>query len=636
MASILSGSSGASSSGAMSGMAKLAGALKLQYLAAFAGGIFAFTSILGLLAAYQQQQEQKASMSSAGGATAIAQEALKLESGLDKNSGNIINTYSFDNARMQDAIGFWRSECGGVICKYAMPPGYFRQDKTHVESCPPSEDGVNGCAGYDGFQCATFVHTVFALAKHPFTAIPAAASYWTELPAQQKGWQQVSAKSLPLPGDIIAEDGGGGGLGHVSIVAEVTRPDGNKKGSVIVAQANGYSNQDIRRPEISPDPIHIERLDLFPDYTLHLEDKSLSIQGYLRNPSLLKHGASANLVRLNQCDRYQYHSQTDYDNYCGVDCSTASMTEVMDAYGKQINGVPLKIGDVAPKQEASGYLAGGIQDKSWLPKTAALFGFKTVWGWTSRDSNEMRNLDDLIDVANAGAPVIIDIPPGANPDYSPGHFMVVTGGDNQNVYLADSSGWDKKSAAREDFVKWWGGFYVVMYPEKQDGMPDGMPNSVWTQVAYQDALYYDLNPTYFLKQINQESGFQRVAVGPPFDDNGIVKHAYGIAQFTSDTAAGEGLTLNGSNSQERPGLQLDAAARHMEKAYTKYRSEPGSDDTQAYMKALNSYNPGPAAVDQAEASAAHDPNPATDWFKYIPDGGKKYVHDIMGPSVGNS
>src|SRR5260370_41631469 len=97
------------------------------------------------------------------------------------------------------------------------------------------------------------------------------------------------------------------------------------------------------------------------------------------------------------------------------------MEEVMNAYGRHLIAADvLQVEQNMGVWNLSQVLLGGEPS---IAKVANYFGFKA-------SPNPPRDLTDLINVANKGAPVIVGIP---------GHIMVVRGGDGTYVYLADSS-----------------------------------------------------------------------------------------------------------------------------------------------------------------------------------------------------
>jgi hypothetical protein len=161
--------------------------------------------------------------------------------------------------------------------------------------------------------------------------------------------------------------------------------------------------------------------------------------------------ASKALVRISQLDESQYASPEEYNTWAYSACSTASMTEVLNAYGyhyriTDVLKVEARLGEITPQL--------GLVENVGIANTAAQFGFQTAWGtnWT---------LDQVIQIANLGRPVIVGWPPQR---YDGGHIVVVTGGDSNNVYLADSSLWNRHVLSRAQFLQWWAGFAAVMMP----------------------------------------------------------------------------------------------------------------------------------------------------------------------------
>ncbi|MBV9614375.1 MAG: C39 family peptidase [Ktedonobacteraceae bacterium] len=177
-----------------------------------------------------------------------------------------------------------------------------------------------------------------------------------------------------------------------------------------------------------------------------------------QNVSLASHtafpaDASQQLVRISQLDPAEYASNAEYNTWAYSACSTASMTEVFNSYGyhyhiTDVLSVESQIGAITPEL--------GLVDPSGIASTAAKFGFKTQWG---NDGS----LDQIINIANSGKPVIVGFPPDR---YDGGHILVVIGGDSNNVLLADTSLWNRRVLSRGQFSLWWGGFYAVVTPNK--------------------------------------------------------------------------------------------------------------------------------------------------------------------------
>ncbi len=162
--------------------------------------------------------------------------------------------------------------------------------------------------------------------------------------------------------------------------------------------------------------------------------------------------ASQKLVRLSQLDPAQYNSTQEFQSWAYSACSTASMTEVFDSYGRHyritdVLKVESQIGEITPQL--------GLLEDIGIQRTATRFGFNTQWGHNL-------SLDQIIAVANSGKPVIVSFPPDR---YAGGHLLVVTGGNSNFVKLADSSLWNRKTLSRAQFLNWWEGFYAIVTPQ---------------------------------------------------------------------------------------------------------------------------------------------------------------------------
>lgn len=162
--------------------------------------------------------------------------------------------------------------------------------------------------------------------------------------------------------------------------------------------------------------------------------------------------ASQNLVRISQLNPAQYASSQEYNLWAYSACSSAALTEVINAYGHDyrvtdILKVEAQIGEITPQH--------GLLEDVGIQRTATQFGFKTTWGYNL-------SLDQIIAIANNGTPVIVSFPPDR---YAGGHLLVVTGGNSDYVYLADSSLWNRHSLSRAQFLNWWEGFYAIVTPQ---------------------------------------------------------------------------------------------------------------------------------------------------------------------------
>jgi soluble lytic murein transglycosylase-like protein len=131
--------------------------------------------------------------------------------------------------------------------------------------------------------------------------------------------------------------------------------------------------------------------------------------------------------------------------------------------------------------------------------------------------------------------------------------------------------------------------------------PLQIPRSQLVATAQQDAVNAGINPTYFVRQITLESGFNPNAVSPG--------GAEGIAQFEPSTAAGLGI------NPFDPIQALQAAAQMMARYYHQYGD---------YAKALSAYNAGPASLQNAENACG------ANWLSCMPAQTQNYVYTIMG------
>jgi hypothetical protein len=161
--------------------------------------------------------------------------------------------------------------------------------------------------------------------------------------------------------------------------------------------------------------------------------------------------ASQHLIRLGQLDPGQYRSMQEFNTWAYSACSAASMTEVINSYGHSyritdILKVESGLNEITPQL--------GLLHDAGIQRTGAQFGFKTNWGYN-------RTLQQVIDAANSGTPVIVSFPPYK---FAGGHILVVRGGDSNFVYLADSSRLNWTQLSHDRFMQLWGGFSAIMTP----------------------------------------------------------------------------------------------------------------------------------------------------------------------------
>jgi soluble lytic murein transglycosylase-like protein len=127
-------------------------------------------------------------------------------------------------------------------------------------------------------------------------------------------------------------------------------------------------------------------------------------------------------------------------------------------------------------------------------------------------------------------------------------------------------------------------------------------NADYVGTARQAAAAAGISPDLFVRQIQQESGFNPGAVSP--------SGAVGIAQFMPGTAASMGV------NPYDPTSALYGGARLMANLSTQFGGN--------YAKALAAYNGGPGTVIGAVNAGGGN------WMGFLPNESRNYVHTIMG------
>jgi len=126
-----------------------------------------------------------------------------------------------------------------------------------------------------------------------------------------------------------------------------------------------------------------------------------------------------------------YDSTAQFRDWWDAACSAAVMSEVLTAWG-----VPkASIGRLIDVMQPDISLNGGLLRAEGFQRGAAAFGYRA-------DLNEGYSYKQLLYIANyLGLPVIVNvrISYGYYHFFSGGHFLVLTGGDEQGVRIVDSS-----------------------------------------------------------------------------------------------------------------------------------------------------------------------------------------------------
>ncbi|HLV99542.1 MAG TPA: C39 family peptidase [Ktedonobacterales bacterium] len=163
-----------------------------------------------------------------------------------------------------------------------------------------------------------------------------------------------------------------------------------------------------------------------------------------------------------------YDSQAQHDDWWDSVCSAASFTEVARAWGNK----NVTLGQVLDRLLAHDppYIAasGGLLSQDGWEWMAQAYGLKAQVAWHAY------TFDGLVkQVTTSGIPMVIGME-GGSTDSPWGHFVVVTGGDNNQVQIADSSLWKMQSLPRSFFSEptygiindpiWWSGETVLLTP----------------------------------------------------------------------------------------------------------------------------------------------------------------------------
>ncbi|QBD78190.1 hypothetical protein EPA93_20180 [Ktedonosporobacter rubrisoli] len=162
--------------------------------------------------------------------------------------------------------------------------------------------------------------------------------------------------------------------------------------------------------------------------------------------------ASIRLVRIDSAARNQYYTNYQWQVWAYSSCSGIAMEMVMNSYGRHLIAA-----DILQEELDLGVwnVQLGLLREEGIAMTAAHYGFKA-------DLSHARTLQDVIDIANKGTPVIVSV---RDSHYYPGgHIFVLRGGDGQNVSIADSSPVNFTHMTRAAFLGMWQGFSAVLTP----------------------------------------------------------------------------------------------------------------------------------------------------------------------------
>jgi len=149
--------------------------------------------------------------------------------------------------------------------------------------------------------------------------------------------------------------------------------------------------------------------------------------------------ATERLQRVSQLDPGQY-GPGQFQVYSPSACSPAALTMAFNSYGGKFT-----VGKVLSVEVELGVITAdrGLINIAGIEMTANRFGF---------EAHPVSGLDKIVETANSGTPVVVDLLPGTA--WPGGHFLVVVGGDQDHVRMADSWSTNYQTIERSRFLRW--------------------------------------------------------------------------------------------------------------------------------------------------------------------------------------
>ena len=120
-------------------------------------------------------------------------------------------------------------------------------------------------------------------------------------------------------------------------------------------------------------------------------------------------------------------------------CSAASLTAVLRAAGQDV-----KVSDVMKEMPGGMTIKLGLVSRPSLVNAANTFGAKAT--------DDVTSYEALKQATENGQPVLVDIRNGKFPE---GHWIVVTGVDENGIQCADSSRYDMTTMSKGEFMRSW-------------------------------------------------------------------------------------------------------------------------------------------------------------------------------------
>lgn len=165
---------------------------------------------------------------------------------------------------------------------------------------------------------------------------------------------------------------------------------------------------------------------------------------------------------FDQTKASEYDSPAQARTWGYSTCSAASLTAVLRAAGRDV-----KVSDVMREMPNGMTVALGLVSRPALVNAANRFGAKAT--------DDVKTYEGLRAATEAGQPVLVDVRSKKFPE---GHFVVVTGVDEQGVRVADSSRYDLTRIPKGEFMSMWSGKGIRvdgLAPTSRPGAPVPRP-----------------------------------------------------------------------------------------------------------------------------------------------------------------
>lgn len=159
-----------------------------------------------------------------------------------------------------------------------------------------------------------------------------------------------------------------------------------------------------------------------------------------------------------------YDSRQQFEDWGNAACSSATLSEVLTAWGVQ----GATIGKLIDVMQPDVSLNGGLLRASGYQRGAKAFGYRADLKGIPGTGDPSLSYDQLLHVTNdLGLPVVVNvrISWGYYHFFDGGHFLVVTGGDAQGLKIVDSSEYYIHYLSKDVFYSMFTGMTVVIVPQ---------------------------------------------------------------------------------------------------------------------------------------------------------------------------